>query len=389
MHFTRRNILLAGTVAAVTPAIKPAESLAATDLAPRIRQARDVVKGMMAAEPLPALSVAVANRQGVLWAEAFGKANIELGVAATPAHRFRLGSVSKVFTATLAAMLAADGRVDLDAPITRYMSDLPAPHRSTTLRQLLTHRGGIRHYIDRDFAIDAPGGPIDQRIYGNSRDILAVFIDDPLIAAPGERLVYSTFSYTLASLVLEAATRTDFLELLEREVFDPLRLVSAGPDDPRSIVPGRVNGYLPRDSAANAAPTSVAPTTESPWINARVDNPAYKWAGGGLLATPSDVARFGAAHLASGVISSKALDTLFSVQVPATEGAAPLGLGWRILPDERGRPRWHHAGGLAAARAVLVVYPQQGLSIAFAANTAAPRDVLTPSSKIADAFTNG
>ena len=79
----------------------------------------------MAANPIAALSIAVTRGNELLWAEAFGKVDLELDVAATPAHRFRLGSVSKIFAATLAAELAARGVVDLDAPIERYMPDLP------------------------------------------------------------------------------------------------------------------------------------------------------------------------------------------------------------------------------------------------------------------------
>ncbi len=109
--------------------------------------------------------------------------------------------------------------------------------------------------------------------------------------------------------------------------------------------------------------------------------PAYKWAGGGLVMTLSDFARFGAAHLTPGVLSKRVLDTLFTVQV--ADSSPPLGLGWRINRDKAGRLRWHHAGGQEGARAVLVVYPDQQLSIAFATNaTGIPGDVLTPCEKL-------
>lgn len=102
--------------------------------------------------------------------------------------------------------------------------------------------------------------------------------------------------------------------------------------------------------------------------------------------TPSDFARFGAAHLAPGILSRRVLDTLFTLQVPDT--APPLGLGWRINHDSKGRLRWHHAGGQEGARSSLVVYPNQQLSIAFATNaTGTPGDVLSPSELLADALT--
>jgi len=272
--------------------------------------------------------------------------------------------------------------VDLDAPIVRYLPDLPAQHHATALRQLLTHRGGIRHYVDKDFSRDAPG-PIDQRRYLSNADVLAVFISDPLVAKPGERVAYSTFGYTLASLVLEAAAQIPFVDLLHRDIAVPLGMSSLAGDAPVSLVANRVSGYLPGDTIRRAFPPF-----QGKWGNAPQNNPAYKWAGGGLLATPTDLARFGAAHLRPGKLSASALGALFTVQTGRTDHSPPLGLGWRIDEDGGGRLRWHHAGGQEGARASLVVYPRQRLSIAFATNiTGLPADVNGPSERIANALT--
>lgn len=369
-----RRSLLAGSAALVVAA-----SVRAADK-DRVGAARALARELMAADPIPALSIAVMRGPELVWAEAFGKVDLELDVTATPAHRFRLGSVSKVVTATLAAQLAGKGVVALDAPISDYLPDLPEQHRATTLAQLLTHRGGVRHYDAKDGAPGVPG-PINQRWYLNNADILAVFINDPLIAKPGERVSYSTFGYTLASLVLEGAAKTPFLDLVQREIAEPLKLASLGADDPVAIVPNRVRGYQPGDVIRK-----VAPGYQGKWANTVIANVHYKWAGGGLLATPTDMARFGAAHLAPGVISGKALTSLFTVATQATERSPPLGLGWRIDEDASKRLRWHHAGSQDGVRASLVVYPKQKVSIALAANTGAPGDVNGPSAKLADIF---
>jgi CubicO group peptidase (beta-lactamase class C family) len=373
MLLSRRSLLSGGVALALSAPITAATP-------GRIAAARELARTLMAADPIPALSIAVMRGGELVWAEAFGRVDLELDVAATPAHRFRLGSVSKVITATLAAQLAARGVVDLDAPIATWLPDLPEQHRATTLRQLLTHRGGIRHYAGKDFAPGTPG-PIDQRRYHGNADILAVFIDDPLIARPGERVAYSTFGYTLASIVLESAARTPFPHLVGREIAAPLGLPTLGPDDPQALVPGRVRGYHSGDALRRAAPGHPGP-----WANTAIANVNYKWAGGGLLATPTDVVRFGAAHLAPGTLQKRALDILFTVHTARTEQSAPLGLGWRIDEDGAGRLRWHHAGGQEGARASLVVYPREKLAIALAANTGAPGDTNGPSAKLADIF---
>lgn len=374
MMFSRRSMILGATAFA-------ASQIARTADRGEVDTARGIVRGLMAADPIAGLSIAVMRGNGLLWAEAFGKADLEADTAATPAHRFRLGSVSKVITATLAAQLAARSAVDLDAPIARYLPELPEAHRATTLRQLLTHRGGVRHYIDKDESPQPPG-PIDKRLYLGNADILAVFINDPLVAKPGERVAYSTFGYTLASIVLEGATRTPFLDLVQREIAAPLQLASLGPDEPTSIVPHRVRGYQSGDMVRRRYPAF-----SGRWANAPIANVAYKWAGGGMLATATDLARFGSAHLAPGKLLKPALDTLFTVLTERTDQSPPLGLGWRIDTDASGRLRWHHAGGQEGARASLVVYPMQQLSIAFATNvTGLPGDVNGPSAKFADAF---
>lgn len=374
MSLSRRTLLTGTAALAALGPVFGAEKA-------RIIAARAVAKEILAANQIPALSVAVMRGEQLVWAEAFGDADLELGVKATPRHRFRLGSVSKVITATLAAQLAARGVVDVHAPIARYLPDLPAQHHGTTLLQLLTHRGGIRHYAAKDDSPEAPG-PIDRRRYASNADILAVFIDDPLVAKPGEVVSYSTFGYTLASLVLEAAAGAPFLDLVQREIAAPLGLNSLAGDDPFSLLPDRVSGYHPGDLVRRGTPSFAGK-----WANAPQNNPAYKWAGGGLLATPSDLARFGSAHLAPGALTRPALDLLFTVITARTDRSPPLGLGWRIDEDSARRLRWHHAGGQDGARASLVVYPKERLSIALASNvTQTPGDVNGPSEKIADAL---
>jgi len=372
MQLSRRTLLFTSAALATSTYGAPEKQLAG---------ARTIVREIMAANSIPALSISVMRGNDLLWAEAFGKVDLELDVIATVSHRFRLGSVSKVITATLAAELAARGVVDLDAPVANYLPDLPEQHRATSLRQLLTHRGGIRHYSEKDESLEAPG-PIDRRRYLNNADILAVFINDPLVAKPGELVSYSTFGYTLASIVLESAAKLPFVELVQRDIATSLGLTTLCADAPMNLVPNRVSGYDAGDMIRKRSPAF-----QGKWGNIPQNNPAYKWAGGGLLATPTDLVRFGAAHLVSGKLSKTALETLFTVYTERTDRSPPLGLGWRIDADGAGRLRWHHAGGQDGARASLVVYPKEKLSIAFATNvTQAPGDVNGPSAKLADVF---
>lgn len=354
--------------------------------------AADCLRRLFQTGKMPALCAAVAGPKGLLWAEALGMADLELDVAATPDHRFRLGSVSKVLTSTAAARLASRGEIELHAPISVWLPDLPEPHRETTLEQLLTHRGGIRHYLPGDFDPSAPGGSVFNRRYPDRESILALFIDDPLVAPPGTTVSYTTFGYSLASMAMEVATSQPFTQLIRSEIGDFFQLPSLAEDDPQAIISGRVRGYVNVGDMRQMLPQqaeTIWPGKTEGWASEPAINPSYSWAGAGFLMTAPDLARFGAALIESphARIDAKERRLLFTPLTEATTHSPPLGLGWRIDTDARGRLRWHHAGATPGGRASLVVYPELGLSIALASNVmTAPGDVLGPSSDLADAI---
>lgn len=361
-------------------AAKPNPALAA-----RAKAADGISARLFADSRIPALSVAIAGREGPLWSGVHGKADLELDVDAKTTHLFQLSSVGKVLTATAVARMASRGLLDIDAPIERWLPDLPPAHRKTTLRLLLTHRGGIRHYVPtRDFVPGLIGGTIDQRAYLTTQDVLALFINDPLIGPVGGQVSYSTFGYTLASIVMEKVAGQAFPELIKAEIGRDFDLPSLEEDDPFPLKKNRIRGYTQTQFLK-----ALNPRLTEGWANSQSSNAAYKWAGGGLLMTMPDLARFGAAHLEgpNARISAAERALLFTSMTPATKESPPLGLGWRVDNDTKGRLRWHHAGAQEGSRSSLVVYPALGLSIALASNAmATPGNVLKPSSDLADVF---
>lgn len=347
--------------------------------------------GLHAAQPVPALALAVANEDGPVWSTARGMADLELEVPARADHLFRIGSVSKVVTTTAAARLVSRGLVELDTPISYWLPDLPPHHRATTLRQLFTHRGGVRHYLPKDLDPAQPGGAIFTRPSWTNEAILAAFIEDPLVAPIGERVSYSSWGYSLASLVMEAAAGQPFLELIDSEIARPFALPTLVPDEPAKIIPDRIRGYVgeqERRMLRAQFPGAGWPDAVDGWAHALPLNPAYCWAGAGFLMSVPDMARFGALHLEKvALVTSDERALLFTPLTEESENSPPLGLGWRVDADGKGRLRWHHAGATPGGRAALVVYPEQSLSIALASNCmTVPGDVLTPASELADLF---
>lgn len=350
-----------------------------------------IASRLLASGPMPALSLAVADGEGVIWSKALGKVDLEHDVAAAPEHVFRLGSVSKAVTATVAARLVTRGLLELDAPIAYWLPDLPAHHRATTTRQLLTHRGGVRHYLPKDLDRHAPGGTITHRVYTTREQVLALFIEDPLVGPVGGEVSYSSFGYSLASIVMEAAAGTDFIRLIKDEIALPFGLASLAADEVSTIVPLRASGYHSAREMEMIVATmpGLAFELTGPFANVALSNPAFCWAGAGLLMSMPDLARFGAAHLegANARITAAQRALLFTPLTEASDKSPPLGLGWRVDRDAKERLRWHHAGATPGGRASLVVYPELGLSIALASNVmTAPGDVLSPSAQLADIF---
>lgn len=315
------------------------------------------LEGMFARFKVPALSAAVAGPQGIVWQGAVGEVDLEHDVAARPDHRFRLASVSKPITATLTALLAQRGLVDLDTPIAYWLPDLPAHHRATTLAQLLT-----------------------------------VFINDPLVAQPGTSVHYSSFGYSLASIVLEAAAGAPFLQLVADEIAGPFAMPSLAADDRARLLHGRARAYstaAEREMLQKAFPQANWPDPVEGFAPALPLNPGYSWAGGGLIASMPDIARFGAAHLAGAPspVNDALRATLFTQRTEADGTHAAMGLGWRVNHDSRGRLRWHHCGGMVGARSSLVVYPDLQIAVAFATNVMGViGDVLEPNADLADLF---
>ncbi len=317
------------------------------------RDAATLVRAYLEQSRVPGMAVAVFADGALVWSEGFGLADIEQQVPVTRHTRFRLASVSKLFTVAAAARLADAGALDLDAPVQQYVSDFPThPGSPVTARLLAGQLGGIRHYRGSDFA---GTHNIDRTVFRNTEAALAIFRDDSLVAPPGSRYHYSTFGYTLLGAAIEGAAGEEYPVALARLVLTPLGLTSTVPDRWDAIVPNRTRFY-------DAAGPEGAP------VNAEAVLASYKWAGGGMLSTAEEVARFGAAHLLPGFLSAPALQQLFTSQRTTGGDTTAVGLGWRIGHDLEGRVVHHHAGSMEGARSVLMVYPSAGVVVAMLAN---------------------
>lgn len=347
-------VLVAG---AAVPVAARAQALAlpAAPVAGRyvaaVDSARAMLRDSLARRGLPGLSVAVAVDGEMVWSEGFGYADVENRVAATPLTRFRVASVSKPMTAAAIARLVEEGRLDLDAPVQRYVPGFPRkdPH-VVTPRLLAGHLAGIRHYRTASETVDA-----GRRHYETVAQSLEIFRDDPLEHAPGTRYLYSSYGWNLLAAVVEGASGEPFLPHVRERVFLPLGMRHTVAEHQDSIIEGRARFY---DRTADGR------LVNAPWV----DN-SYKWAGGGFLSTAEDVARFGSAHLRPGYLKAASLRLLWTPQRTADGRETGYGVGWSSGRDEAGRRTVSHSGGAVGGSAFLLVYPEQGVVVAMLTNT--------------------
>lgn len=312
-----------------------------------VGHARAIVEEYMATTGVPALQIAVAVDGRIVWSEAFGLADRSSGKRATPQSRFRIASVSKLFTGTLTSKLADAGVLDLDRPIGEYVADLPAAWHDITARMLAHHTSGIPHYADAQDALDAT-------YYPTTRAALARFKDRPLVHRPGQGEMYSSYAYTVLALVIEQATGRPFLDAMQEEILQPLGMLNTGPDLQASPPPERTAFYdLAEDGSVQVAP----------YLDL-----SGRWAGSGYLSTAEDLIRFGIAHTGQGPLSAGAVALVAQRDSLADGRLTKEGFGWGPRSDWDGRPMLWGDGSTPGSRCGLLVYPDDGLVIAILTN---------------------
>ncbi|HTP69946.1 MAG TPA: serine hydrolase domain-containing protein [Dongiaceae bacterium] len=294
----------------------------------------------------PGLALAVAIDGKLVYSEGFGYADLEERVPVWPTTKFRIGSISKPLTAVGLMRLVEAGKVDLDAPVQKYVPSFPDKGATITVRMVAGHLGGIRHYKDDEFTI--------QKHYANVRDGLRIFEDDPLVAPPGTKFNYSSYGFNLLSAVMESAAGESFLPYMQGQVFGPLGLVHTMADQNTQIVEQRSRFYeIPKDGPVENAPY--------------VDN-SYKWAGGGFLSTAEDLVRFGSALLQPGFLKAESLNTMFTSQKTASGEETGYGIGWGVAKSKSGKVIYEHSGGSVGGTSQLIVYPETHVVVALVTN---------------------
>ena len=283
----------------------------------------------------------------------YGLADLERHAKVTPQTDFRLASVSKQFTAAAILLLAEDGKLKLDDPVRRWLPSLPATTDKVTLRQLLSHTGGLVDYEDLI--------PPDQTAQLDDQDVLRLLSATPRsYFAPGSAYRYSNSGYVLLGLVVEKASGRTLQDFLAQRIFTPLHMdhTLLYVHDAKAV-PNRAYGYS---------------WTKGRWLRTDQSLTSATRGDGGIYSNIDDLAKWDAALYDDRLLSDASRQAAFSphAKVTGEPYEASYGYGWRITGDTL----WH-SGESIGFRNVIVRWPKQHLTVILLSNRNDPEPYQT------------
>lgn len=311
--------------------------LAALAVAPLVGQADpvdDFIHAQMAAQNIPGLSLAVLRDGEVLKTAAYGLADRDSGAPATPETVYRIASVSKPIIALGVLLLADEGRLALDDPVTRYLEGAPATWEGITIRHLLTHTSGLIR--------EGPG--FEAGKVKPDAEVIRSAYDRPLVFEPGARWEYSNLGYFALADIIRVASGRPWPEFFDEGIFEPLGMASTWPTNTDEPVTNRATGYTDNDR--------LIPGRDWPALRPS----------GAFLSTVLDLAKLDAA-LADGRLLADSTRRAMWTPVTLGDGSPhSFGLGWQ-LAEVNGRRVAYHTGGMSGFRAGFARLPDDRLSV--------------------------
>jgi CubicO group peptidase (beta-lactamase class C family) len=310
--------------------------------------ARAFILEKMATRHIPGMQIAVVRGGRIVMSEAFGVANVEHQVAVTPDTVFPINSATKSFTGVAAMQLVEAGKLDLDAPISRYLDGLPAAWQAIRVRQLLAHTSGLPNIVDRNGLIG--GG-------GEAAAWVAVKAL-PLESAAGTRFSYNQTNYALLAQIIDKQSGMPFADFFAARQFRPAGMTRVRFGDSFDIVPGAATPYSFYGAGHGGAETKEL----GRW---RDDLPPFTRTGAGMNASAREIAGWIVA-LQGGKLLAKpdSLPRLWTADTLDSGSPAQWGMGWPVV---RATPH-RIVGGIGGGRSAFFIYPDDNLAIVVLTN---------------------
>lgn len=337
----------------------------------------------------PGVSAAIAVGGRIEFSGGVGVADLQSGTSQNGRSVHGIGSISKTQALVAVMQLVERRKVKLDDEIQVYASWFPRKSRPITVRHILTHTSGIRHYRKGEFG---EGGVMAFRHYDAFEESTRRWRDEALLFEPGTHWSYSTYATSLMQAIVETASGQPFGEYLAENIWRPTGMADTRLDISERIVPRRGQGYMRAKSGE--------------LLNVPNEDVSYKYAGGGMISTDEDLCRFGIALNAGRLLRPETLTEVYRLQLPAdiantqtdldafaaaNPGKTPRSRGLRqglifnLESDSQGRRYAGHSGGVKGTTSRFINFTQHGVVVALHLNIddTGPVDLLKAAESLA------
>jgi D-alanyl-D-alanine carboxypeptidase len=301
---------------------------------------------VLAATGAPSASIAVVRDGKIVYLQAYGDARLSPKAPARPEMRYSVGSISKQFTATGILMLAEEGKLSLDDPVSRFVPDLTRSG-DIKIRQLLSHTSGYQDYWPQDYVPPFLTQP------ATAQDILDRWAKKPLDFEPGTQYQYSNTGYVIAGVILEKTSGEKLLPFLTARIFRPLGMDSIVNVDQDRLIESDPTGYL----SYALGPPRPAPKEGRGWL----------FAAGELAMTAQDLARWNVGMLERRLLKSGSYREMQTEVLLASGLGAGYGLGLDVV-RLAGHRALAHGGAVSGFTAQDTVFPDDGAAITVLTN---------------------
>jgi len=289
-------------------------------------------------------TVLVARGGDVLFSKGYGSANLEWAIPNTPATKFRLGSITKQFTAASILLLEERGKLKVDDPVKKYLPDAPGAWDKITIFHVLTHTAGIPNFTS------FPDYRTTEAVATTPEKLVARFRDKPLDFEPGEKWNYSNSGYVLLGYLIEKISGQSYEKFLQENIFTPLGMKDSGYDSNFAVIARRATGY--------------ATSPDGP-VAAGFIHMSIPFSAGALYSTTEDLLRW-----EQGLFGGKVLSAA-SLQKMTTPFKSDYAFGLLVHTD-KGLKRIEHNGGIEGFNTSMSYYPEDKLTVVVLGNLNGP-----------------
>jgi CubicO group peptidase (beta-lactamase class C family) len=286
-------------------------------------------------------SVLVARDGKVVFSKGYGMANLEFDIPNTPNTKFRLGSITKQFTATAILLLQERGKLSVQDPVCKFVENCPKAWEPVTVHHLLSHTGGLPNFTS------FPEYPKTMMMPATMESLLARFKDKPLDFQPLEKWNYSNSGYVLLGHIIEKVAGESFESFLQKNLLDPLKMQNTGYDLHRKILKNRATGYSQNGNSK---------------INSVYLDMTIPHAAGAMYSTTEDLFLWNEALFGDKLLSAKSREAMMT----AVKNDYAYGL---LVNKVHNRAMVSHGGGINGFNTFLARFPAEKVTVVVLRNT--------------------